>query len=152
MIKTATLTNLWPFGASKTKIKIYGKSQTKQTSSVRVVSSLSRPRTKKFSLTKLNPLKVKNLNIKLSLAFAAGIIGIFAFNLLTVNFNIATGYKISTLQNKVAELKDENKRLMLKSSEVGSITTIQESFLAENFVPASSTQFIAVTPSNLGMK
>jgi hypothetical protein len=152
MIKTATLTSLWPFGASKTKIKIYGKPQNHKTSSTRVVSSLSRPRARKFSFAKLNFLKIKNLNIKLSLVFAAGIVGILVFNLLTVNFNIATGYKISTLQNKVADLKDENKRLMLKSSEVGSITAIQENFLAENFVPASSTQFIAATPSSLGMK
>lgn len=81
---------------------------------------------------------------KLWLAFA-----LIGFNLLFivisiyyVNSNAPSGYILSSLQNKVAALDDQNKKLLVQTTELGSVVQLQQNLAAANYVPAGTAQYV----------
>jgi hypothetical protein len=149
MIKTAALTNWFPFGQGKTKIKVYGKSNgTAQVSvSNRVVLA-----SRKQSSALHGLLHTENSRVLAAYGLAAGIVVMFVINLFSVNYNVATGYKINSVQKQIASLTEENKRLVLKMSEAGSIAPMQENFAAEHFVPVTNVEYVHSSPGSLVLK
>lgn len=153
MSKVASLVQILPFGRQKTKIKIYGKQNSvPQSRSAKVLAFVS--------TTQVSAVRAGNRTTSLETkkiwtgyALALGIVVLFAVHLVSVNYNVGTGYQISKVQNKLAALSEENKRLMLKSSETGSIASIQENFSAENYVPVTGVEYVFTSSSSpLGLK
>ena len=69
--------------------------------------------------------------------------------LLGVNNQASTGYEIQNIQQKIADVSDQNKQLNLKISEQTSIAGIQEDFAASGYVPITQSNYLTV--NNLTM-
>lgn len=127
MLTSATFANFFPARQQKTKSRTYTASRT------------------------VSGVETKKLWLGTSLAVVIIVMSIA--HLFSVNYNVGIGYNISTAQKKVAALKEENKRLMLKSSETGSIASIQENFAAGSYVPVTSIEYVnAHTDTSVSMK
>lgn len=59
-----------------------------------------------------------------------------------VNQYATAGFEIKTLQKKVDDLNEDNRKISLKVSEANSMISIQSDFLNSNFVAAGTPQFL----------
>lgn len=64
--------------------------------------------------------------------------------LFGVNNYASKGFEIKSLQSRISQLTEENKKLSVKVSEQTSMTAIQNDFLSSNFVPAGQAKFLQV--------
>ncbi len=81
---------------------------------------------------------------------AAGLIAANSVLLLSyvygVNDFTSTGFEIKTLQGKLGNMDEANKKLNLKISEASSMVSIQSDFLNANFVAAGMSKYLTVDP------
>lgn len=63
-------------------------------------------------------------------------------SIISVNYYTASGYKLSQLQTQVDKLNDQNKKLMVKTTELGSVVALQENLAAAGYVAAGTPQFV----------
>ena len=61
---------------------------------------------------------------------------------LGVNSYASTGYEIQQEQVRLNKLQEENKKLMVKAAEVGSISQIQNEATVQNLVSITSEEFL----------
>lgn len=117
MIKALALDGFWPQVFSKSKTKV----------------SYSNPR---------------ELAGGFKLALGLGLLGLCGLVLMSyiygVNEYANKGYEIKALQQKLAVLNDDNKKISLKISEATSMVVIQTDFLNANFVSAGTPKFLQV--------
>ena len=64
--------------------------------------------------------------------------------LLGVNQAASTGYEIQKIQEKIATISDQSKKLNLQISQQTSIAQIQNDFLNSGYVPVGLAQFLQV--------
>jgi hypothetical protein len=64
-----------------------------------------------------------------------------------VNDFTSTGYEIKTLQAKLNNFDEANKKLNLKISEANSMVSIQTDFLNANFVAAGANKYLTIDPN-----
>ncbi len=76
------------------------------------------------------------------LSLAVGVVGLSIFYMFGVNGNVATGYEMHRAQVKLEKAQLENKRLMVKTAEVGSMTQIQNEAIAEKLVSITSEEYL----------
>lgn len=95
---------------------------------------------------------LQNWRVVVGYALLAGIVIMFAVKLFSVNYNVAAGYRISSLQKRIGGLSEENKRLVLKSSETLSIASIQEDFSDERYIPVTAVEYIQVPDTQFGLR
>lgn len=62
-----------------------------------------------------------------------------------INGNASKGYEIKQMQEKIADLADQQKKLTLKLAENSSMVSIQQGFLGANFVVAETPTFLEST-------
>lgn len=62
-----------------------------------------------------------------------------------INSNASKGYEIKKMQQKIADLTDQQKKLTLKLAENSSMVNIQQGFLGANFVVAETPTFLEST-------
>jgi len=140
MLKSATLSGFFPLKFAKTKVKVYG--------GQRPVTSPQALRSQRIPVSRTG----QNLRLRTGYALAFAILMLFVVHLFSINYNVSTGYNISKLQKHIDGLKEENKRLMLRSSEVGSIASIQQVSLADHYVPVTAVEYVQAPVSPLGLK
>jgi len=61
-----------------------------------------------------------------------------------VNAYASQGYKIKTLQSRLASLSADNRQISLKIAEANSMVSIQSDFLKANFVSVGTPNFLQV--------
>jgi hypothetical protein len=66
-------------------------------------------------------------------------VGLFYF--FGVNTNVAKGFEIKKLNEKVARLSEESKKLVQRSAEAGSIAQMQQDLSNQKFVPVTTAEF-----------
>ena len=59
-----------------------------------------------------------------------------------INSNAATGYEIKNQQKQVEKLQTENKKLLVKTAELNSISKIQNTAEIQNLVSITSQEFL----------
>lgn len=67
---------------------------------------------------------------------------LFALYFFGINQYTAKGYELRQAQQRLANLRGENKKLIQRVSENASILQIQNSLAQEHFVPVSATEFL----------
>ncbi len=80
----------------------------------------------------------------LVMALLFGNIALAVVYFLGVNQNAAKGYEFKKVTFKINQLTEENKKLIVKISEVGSILEIQKSSSLAQFVPVDAAEFLEV--------
>lgn len=93
-------------------------------------------------------------NYWLALVLLALNLALLSAYVYSVNDLASRGYEIKTLQGRIKQLDEENKKINLKISEASSMVAIQQDFLSSNFVPAGTSKFLVVDtdPARLTMK
>ncbi len=66
-------------------------------------------------------------------------------DIIGVNYYAAEGYVLRELQTKVATLNEQNKKLIVKTTEVGSVVQLQEDLASSGYVSAGTSEFIQAT-------
>jgi uncharacterized membrane protein affecting hemolysin expression len=72
--------------------------------------------------------------------------------LFSVNAQANTGYTIKQLEKKISEQTAENKKLMVRTSEVNSIASVQDSVTEDRFVPITARDTVYVQVQQLSKK
>lgn len=80
----------------------------------------------------------------LSTITLAVILAVLLSYLSGVNSYASTGYEIQSLQGKISELSEENKRINLVVSEKSSILNVETELAELNFVPVGTPTFLQV--------
>jgi hypothetical protein len=73
---------------------------------------------------------------------AACNVAIFVSYFFGVNQGVAKGYEIKKIQTQINTLQEENQKLTVKASEVGSILRVQQELASSGFVPATGGIFL----------
>ncbi len=77
----------------------------------------------------------------------------FAFMYLTVTNEIAIkGYKIQELENKVIELKTENQKLQIQTTQFQSLQNIEQQAKNLGMVPVDHVEYLASIDSIVAQK
>jgi hypothetical protein len=69
-----------------------------------------------------------------------------------VNQYAAKGYEIKSVQSKIATLNEQNKKLVLRTAEVGSLLEVHNSLISGDFVPVSNAEFLQVNQLSLSSR
>lgn len=79
--------------------------------------------------------------VALSLAIAV----LFVAYVFGINQSAAKGYEITKQKNKLNTLIEENKKLLVRTSEVGSILQIQDEAASHNLVQITNQEYLQTT-------
>ncbi len=80
--------------------------------------------------------------LRLAYALVAVNIALVLASIVSVNDYAAGGYVLSELQTNIDKLSEQNKKLMVKSTELGSVVELQENLAASGYVAAGTPQFV----------
>jgi hypothetical protein len=83
-------------------------------------------------------------HLRLAYGLLALNIALAIFSIISVN-SVAGGYILRELQANVEKLTELNKKLMVKSTELGSVVQLQEDLSASGYVAAGTPQFVQST-------
>jgi hypothetical protein len=117
MLKALALDNFWPtFSARKT-------------AGIHVIKKVDAHNTARFWAS-----------VSL-MVFGAGLLMSYVYG---VNQFANTGYQISVLQKQISSLTEANNKLNMQVATASSMVSIQNDFLAANFVAAGTPKFLQV--------
>lgn len=77
---------------------------------------------------------------------------LFASYIFGVNDYAATGYEIKSLQNKIDNIKQVNKKLNLEFSEKASATNLEKNLKNDGYIFTSNIKFLSVNRSLFSKK
>lgn len=90
--------------------------------------------------TKIKTIRKKSIFLNLFVGCLVLVFG--GFYLFKTNLIAVEGYRVDELQNKVSELKDQNKKLELQAVELRSITDLKKRIEAFNMVKVETISHI----------
>jgi len=98
---------------------------------------------------KFNILKFRNINLRF--VFFCLIITFGIGYLLIANNTAIKGFKVKELENKVADLQEQNKKLELDAIRLQSVGEVEKKISELSMVKLAKTEYISATGSSVAL-